>query len=142
MNEKNLMEQVRAFLRTYPPLSNDKINVDFLPADARSYAIEAVPAQEVIRTYVDGSLVGQLLFVLASREYYGEKIRQQLDNLGFYEAFSHWLREQTMAGNLPDLGAGRNCLMLEATTSGYAFAAETDRARYQIQCRMEYFQKK
>ena len=142
MSEKNIMEQVRAFLRTYPPLSNDKINVDFLPADARSYAIEAVPAQEIVRSYVDGSSVRQFLFVLASREYYGEKIRQQLDNLGFYEAFSHWLRAQTLAGNLPDLGAGRACRMMEATTSGYAFGVNEDKARYQIQCRVEFLQKK
>lgn len=141
MSQGNMMEQVRAFLRTYPPLSNDKINVDFLPADARSYAVEAVPTKEIVRSYVDGSFVGQFLFVLASREYYGEKIRQQLDNLGFYEDFSHWLRAQTMAGNLPELGEGRKGLTLEATTSGYAFHVSEDKARYQIQCRLEYFQK-
>lgn len=142
MSRKNMMEQVRKFIRTYPPLSNDKINVDFLPADARSYAIEAVPAQEIIRPYVDGSSVRQFLFVLASREFYGEKIRQQLDNLEFYEDFSTWMQAQTMAKKLPDLGEGRTAMAMEATTPGYAFAADENKARYQIQCRLEYFQNK
>lgn len=141
MSKENIMEQVRKFIRTYPPLSNEKINVDFLPADARSYAIEVVPAQEVIRSYVDGSSVRQFLFVLASREFYGEKIRQQLDNLGFYQDFSRWLEAQTRAGNLPDLGDGREAISMEATTPSYAFQVDTDKARYQIQCRLEYLQR-
>lgn len=141
MSKENIMEQVRRFIRTYPPLSNDKINVDFLPADARSYAIEAVPAQETVRSYVDGSSVRQFLFVLASREYYGEKIRQQLDNLGFYEDFFRWMQAQTRVGNLPALGEGRKAMAMEATTLGYAFHVNEDKARYQIQCRLEYFQK-
>lgn len=141
MSKENIMEQVRKFLRTYPPLSNDKINVDFLPADARSYSIEVVPAQEIVRSYVDGSSVRQFLFVLASREFYGEKIRQQLDNLGFYQDFSYWMQVQTRTGNLPNLGEKREATAIEATTSGYAFQVDTDKARYQIQCRLEYLQR-
>lgn len=82
----------------------------------------------------------QFLFVVASREFFGDKIKQQLDNLSFYGDFSEWLREQTMAGKLPNLGEGRKVMLMEATTSGYAMAAEASMARYQIQCRMEFFQ--
>lgn len=142
MSKENIMEQVRKFIRTYPPLSNDKINVDFLPAEARSYAVESIPTKEVVRYYLDGSSVRQFEFVLSSREFYGEKIRQQLDNLGFYEDFSRWLTAQTMARNLPNLGEGKKAMIMEATTSGYAFAVDENKARYQIQCRLEYFQSK
>lgn len=139
---RNIMEEVRRFLRTYPPLAEGRLHVDFLPAQAQSYSVEAVPAQEVIRTYVDGSTVRQFLFVVASREFFGDKIKQQLDNLSFYGDFSEWLRGQTAAGRLPDLGEGRTALLMETTTSGYAMAAEASMARYQIQCRMEFFQVK
>jgi len=108
--------------------------------EAQSYSVEAVPAKEIVRSYVDGSTVRQFLFVVASREFFGDKIRQQLDNLSFYGDFSEWLREQTMAGSLPNLGEGRKVMLMEATTSGYAMAAEASMARYQIQCRMEFFQ--
>ena len=45
-----------------------------------------------------------------------------------------------MAGKLPNLGEGRKVMLMEATTSGYAMSAEASMARYQIQCRMEFFQ--
>lgn len=136
----NLMESVRAFVRTYPPLAGNKINVDFLPENARSYSLDAVPTKEVVKTYLDGSSVRQFLFVLASREYYGAEVLQQLDNLGFYEAFSAWLDSRTMARNLPDLGEGRTAQKIEAVTSAYAFGPGEKAARYQIQCRLQYFQ--
>ena len=137
---KNIMEEVRKFLRTYPPLAEGKLHVDFLPEEAQSYSVEAVPAKEIVRSYVDGSTVRKFLFVVASREFFGDKIKQQLDNLSFYGDFSEWLREQTMAGKLPNLGEGRKVMLMEATTSCYAMAAEASMARYQIQCRMEFFQ--
>ena len=86
---KNIMEEVRKFLRTYPPLAEGKLHVDFLPEEAQSYSVEAVPAKEIVRSYV---------------------------------------------------GEGRKVMLMEATTSGYAMAAEASMARYQIQCRMEFFQ--
>lgn len=138
----NIMEQVRQFLRTYPPLAEGKLHVDFLPEDARSYSIEAVPAKEIVRSYVEGSTVRQFVFVVASREIFGEEIDQQLENQEFYSDFSEWLWKQTMAKALPDLGAGRKAMVMEATTSGYAMSATANMARYQIQCRLEYFQSK
>ena len=141
MSEVNIMERVRQFLRTYPPLSDDKLNVDFLPEDAKSYSVEAVPAQEIIRSYVDGSSVRQCLFVVASREIFGEEVQQQLENLDFYWKLSDWMKEKTRKKELPDLGEGKQVLSIRATTSGYAFSADSNHARYQLQCRMEYLQR-
>ena len=142
MSDTNIIEGVRQFLRTYPPLYNDKINVDFLPEEGRSYAIEAVPAQQIIRTYVDGSSLCQCLFTVASREPFSEEVRQQLDNLDFYWKLSDWLKEKTMEKDLPDLGEGMEALSIRATTYGYAFSNDTNFARYQIQCRMEYLRRR
>lgn len=140
MNETNIMERVRKFLLTCPLLADGKLNVDFLPEDACSYSIEAVPAKEIVRSYVNGASVRQFLFVVASREVYGEEIDQQLDNISFYDNFSAWLMLQTRAKNLPELGEHRKPLLMEASTSGYVMSAEANMARYQIQCRLEFFQ--
>ena len=140
MNEVNIMEQVRKFLLTCPLLAEGKLNVDFLPEDVCNYSIEAVPAKEIVRSYVNGASVRQFLFVVASREFYGEEIKQQLDNLSFYDNFSGWLMRQTRGKNLPELGEHRKALLMEASTSGYVMAAEANMERYQIQCRLEYFQ--
>lgn len=136
-----IIEAVRTYLATCPLLTGGKLNVDFLPPEAATYSVDVVPVTPIIKQYLDGSSNRQFLFVLATRAYYGEHIRQQIDNLGFFEDFEEWLNTQNRAQTFPDLGNGRTGRKLEVTTSGYVFAPDTDTARYQIQCRLSYFQK-
>lgn len=136
-----LIEAVRDFLKKYPDLKNNQLNVDFLPPDAATYSVDVVPIKSVVKTYRDGTSLRQFAFVLAARSYWGPDFRQQVDNLGFFEAFEGWLDAQNRARNFPNLGEGRTVRKLEVTTSGYAFAPDTDLARYQIQCKITYFQK-
>ena len=135
-----IIEAVRQYLRGCPFLAGERLNVDFLPADEGSYSVDVVPVKGIVKTYVDGSTVRQYLFALSSREMYGAEIRQQLDNLGFYEKFAAWLESKARAGEFPDLGVGRRAIRLEALTCGYVFAQDEDRARYQIQLRLEYYE--
>jgi hypothetical protein len=136
-----IIEAVRAYLLTCPLLNGDKLNVDFLPEDAATYSVDVVPVTPIVKAYLDGSSNRQFLFVLATRSYYGDFIRQQIDNLGFFESFAEWLGAQNRARNFPDLGDGRTARKIEVTTSGYIFAPGADVARYQIQCKLHYFQK-
>lgn len=137
-----IIEAVRAFVGAYPALAGNKLNVDFLPPDAATYSVDVVPIKSVVKEYMDGSSLRQFAFVLASRAYWGADLRQQIDNLCFFEGFEEWLDRQNRARNFPNLGEGRTVKKLEVTTSGYAFAPNTDLARYQIQCRITYFQKR
>ena len=136
-----IIEAVRTYLATCPLLAGGKLNVDFLPPEAATYSVDVVPVKPIIKQYLDGSSNRQFLFVLATRAYYGEHIRQQIDNLCFFEDFDEWLDTQNRAQTFPDLGDGRTGRKLEVTTSGYVFAPDTDTARYQIQCRLSYYQK-
>lgn len=136
-----IVESVKQFVGSYPGLKGGRLGIDFLPAEAASYSVDAVPAKTVIKQYMDGSSLRQFLFVLASRAYYGAEVRQQIDNLGFFEEFSDWLGERQRTRSYPNLGAGRQVRKMEVTTSGYAFAPDTETARYQIQCKLTYFEK-
>lgn len=138
----SIIEILHDYLGSYEPLQDDRLNVDFLPADADSYSLDVVPCKEWVRRYIDGSGEKQFLFNLCSREAMDETLRRQMDNIGFYEDFSCWLDRQTMAGTLPDLGEGRTARRLEATSSGYVFLQDTNTAKYQIQCKLTYFQDK
>ncbi len=122
-------------------LDGDKLNVDFLPDELATYSVDVVPVTPILKRYLDGSSRRQFLFVLSTRTYYGTLYRQQLDNLAFFEDFEEWLDAQNRIKNFPDLGDGRVGQKLEVTTSGYAFAPQTDSARYQIQCKLTYIQK-
>ena len=138
----SIIEILHDYIGGYEPLQDDRLDVDFLPADAGSYSLDAVPCKEWVRRYIDGSGEKQFLFNLCSREAMDETLRRQIDNLGFYEDFARWLDRQTMAGVLPDLGEGRKARRLECTSSGYVFLQGTNTAKYQIQCKLTYFQDK
>lgn len=134
-----IIDATRKFIRTYPPLSGGEIGVDFLDADTGSYSIDTVPTKEIVKQYIDGSSIRQFIFVFATRTYYGAEIRQQLDNIGFFERFSEWIETCNKEGVFPELEDGCKVQRLEVTTSGYVFSEGEDYARYQTQCRMEYF---
>lgn len=137
-----IIEALRGWLRTYPPLSKGRLAVDFLPKEAQTYSVDSVPCKEETKRYLDGSSLRQFLFTLSSREFKGEDIQQNTDNLAFYEGFSAWVARQDRARRLPDLGEGRKARKIEVSTSGYPFQVdEHGTARYQIQLRLEYFQK-
>ena len=136
-----MIESIRKYISTCPLLADGKLNVDFLPADAASYSVDVTPVTPIVKSYLDGSSIRQFAFVLATRTYYGPHIRQQIDNLGFFEDFSDWIDMQNKKRNYPDLGEEKKAQKIEVTTSGYIFAPETDTARYQIQCRLTYYQK-
>ena len=113
-----IMEALRSWLRTYPPLSAGRLAVDFLPKEARTYSVDSVPCKEEVRRYLDGSSLRQFLFTLSSREFKGEDIGQNVDNLAFYEGFSAWVLEQNRARQLPWLEGGRTARKIEVTASG------------------------
>ena len=136
-----IIESVKNFILTCPYLAElAAVNVDFLPDSPDTYSIEEVPTNSVIRTYLDGSQERQYVFVFASRFYYSEEIRNNIENSGFYENFSDWLDEQTQNGNLPIMRDGLTPTKIEAMSSGYLFDVSGDfsNARYQIQCRLIY----
>lgn len=136
-----IIESVKNFILTCPYLEELKtLNVDFLPESPDTYSIEEVPVNAVIQTYVDGTQERQFVFVFASRFYYSDEVKQNIENSGFYEDFSDWLDEQTEKGNLPIMRAGYTPSKIEAMSSGYLFdiSGDLSNARYQIQCRLIY----
>lgn len=136
-----IIEAMRRFLEDYPGFDGGKLNVDFLPPTAAGYSVDVVPVQSVIRRYMDGSTARQFCFVVAMRSAWGADVRCQMDNLGFFESLGDWLERQSRARNFPELGEGRVGRKLEVTASGYAFAPGADLARYQMQCKLTYYQK-
>lgn len=137
-----IIDALRAWLRTYPPLADGRLGVDFLPADAQTYSVDSVPGKEVVKRYLDGSALKQFDFVLSSRKFYGDQIAGNADNLAFYEGFSRWVAAQDRARRFPALDGGRTPRRIEVTTAGYPFLVSDDGlARYQIQLKFTYFEK-
>ena len=137
-----ILEGVRAWLKTCPALAGERLNVDYLPETAKSYSVEVVPCTEVVKRYFDGAAVKQFLFVLASRCFCTDDIKQNTDNIAFYEDFSRWVERQCRRRDFPALGEDRQSRKVEVTTSGYLFTLDDHgNARYQIQMKLTYIQK-
>ena len=122
-------------------MADGKLNVDFLPEKGREYSIDAIPAEEVIERYIRGRAKCQYVFTIRTVTPYGREVLQQLDNSGFFERLSAWLREQTNNKNLPAMPEGSEPKSIEAQSTGYLFSATVDTAQYQIQCRLVYKRK-
>ena len=113
-----IIESVKNFILTCPHLAElARVNVDFLPDSPDTYSIEEVPTNSVIKTYLDGSQERQYVFVFASRFYYSDEAKNNIENSGFYEDFSDWLDEQTKSGNLPIMREGLTPTKIEAISA-------------------------
>lgn len=136
-----LVESVMDWLQTCPELSGGELNLDWLPPEARSYSVIVIPCDETVKKYTTGATKKKFLFYVASREFLSDDVRDAQGNYQFYEAFSEWVEQQNLIGNLPDLGERRKVTSVRVTTSGYPLQVSPDKkAVYQIQLRMDYKQ--
>ena len=140
-----IIEAVRNYIKTCPYLKEFedevvKINVDKLEEDSTVYSIDESVFDPIVKTYIDGSSERQFVFVFASREDFGQDFFQNIQNIGFYDDFSKWLEENTKNDILPDLGPGKTPSRIKAISNGYAFQTDVDKARYQVQIKLEYYQ--
>lgn len=140
MND-TMIGALREYFLACPLTGDSRLGVDYLPEQGVAYSIDATPATEVLQQYVGGSSLRQYLFVFRSVNDYGPDALQNLANSGFFERLAAWMERQTKARALPDLGPGRTARRLEAMSTGYLFTAGPDTGKYQIQCRLVYFQK-
>lgn len=142
--KKSIIQCIREFIETYPELKDfknvfKKVDIDKLEEDATAYMIETVPAEPIIKKYMDGSSIRQTVFALSSREYYTE-----FDNEGtaaFYDDFSAWVERCNDSHVLPKLPEGMESQSIKLTTNGYLMAADADKCQYRIQGILKYYQK-
>lgn len=136
-----MIEKIREYFLGCPLIDEEsQINVDYLGIEAVEYTIDSVPADPILKQYVDGGALKQFVFVFGSREYYNAQVTQNIANSGFYQEFSEWVNNENKQGNLPDLSGGKEPIKIEVISQGYLFDASEDNARYQIQLRLTYYE--
>ena len=139
--DKSIVECIRDFIKKCPYLPDyaNTIGVDYLDGDISSYAIEAVPCKPIIKTYVSGQTIRQFTFYFCSRECCTRDVLENLEVSMFYEKFQDWLETCTRNEDLPVLTGGKAAQQIMATTHGYVFDANQDKAQYTIQCNLIYY---
>lgn len=136
-----VIESVQKWLKKYSGLSG-RLGVDFLPEDADTYSIDTIPCEEVIKRYKDGGKIKQFQFAVSSRRFYDKNIKNNLSNVQFFEDLTAWVENKARLRELPAMDKGRTAQKIVVTSSAYPFeTTENGMARYQIQMRLEYYQK-
>lgn len=137
---KPIIESIRDFILTCPFLEDWHVNIDYLGIPM-SYSIDPLPADPIVRKYMDGGAVKQYLFAFTSNEEFDGDARTGIENSGFYQRFEEWIEEQNLKKNLPVLENPKQYpISIDTVQSGYLYDAETDKGQYQIQCRFIYEQ--
>lgn len=136
-----VMQSVQKWLKTYSGLSG-RLDVDFLDENADTYSVDTIPCEEIIKRYKDGGTVKQFQFAVSSRRFYEQNIKQNLSNLQFFEDLTAWVESKARSRELPTMDKGRTAQKIVVTSTAYPFIVSEDgKARYQIQMRLEYYQK-
>lgn len=134
----SIIEGLKNFFEECPLLGDGGINVNYLGGRGGDYSIEAVPSRPVVKKYVDGGEIRSCSFVFASREFYDEDERQNIETARFYEELEGWIEERNALGRLPLLGEGLVPLKIEVSSSGGFCSASGGTARFQLQGRLIY----
>ena len=138
----SVMQCVYDWLKEYSGLSG-RLDVDFLDEEADTFSIDSIPCEEILKRYKDGGTVRQFQFAVSSRRYYEQNIKNNLSNLQFFADLESWIEDKARLRQLPKMDKERTALRIAVTSTAYPFIVTEDgKARYQIQMRLEYYQKR
>ena len=132
-----MIEKIREyFIKNKIIDENCRINVDFLGEEPTEFALEPIPVNPIVESYINGSSLRQFQFQLLSCNAYGADVMQNMTNSSFYENLYETIENNSKKKNLPDIVGIQK---IECLNSGGILDATTNTARYSIQMRILYF---
>lgn len=134
--DEPMIKSIREFFLNCPVLEAAPVNVDYSPNN-EGYTIELLPGDPVYREYVDGMCIYQQNYIFTSKQAYGPDVLAMIANSGLIEKLALWVKEQSKAGNFPQI-EGHRVQSHKMTSSGYLYTVDTDLAQYQCQFRILY----
>lgn len=135
-----MIDAMKAFMNTCPMLADIDVNINYLGENEKSGAMENVSCEPIIKNYTDGGALRQFLFTVALREKYGQNVAENTAAIVKLEQLSDWIYEQDRLGILPSFSGNKNAVSLEVIKTGWVDEKQSDTAKYQLQCRLVYYQ--
>lgn len=137
----SIISALRTYLATYTGLiAGAPLWVDYLSEITPGYAIMPTPGGKIIEQYINGSSLREYTFSFQSMDQSADDLAR-IDTNEFYEALGEWMEAQTLAGNLPTLGAKQTAESIETVNQGFRLdQGQSGTAIYQVQCRLTYLQ--
>lgn len=139
---ENNTEHLRDWFRTCPAISRaNRFRVDYLAEDSTEYALYSVPSAFKYRENILGEEIPEANqvqnFIFASKAPFGADIRQNLDNLAFFQSVTEWIIAQNAARVFPEWDGG-TVKSIVPTLTAYPAQVGASAAKYQIQIRISY----
>ena len=130
-----MMSRIRAWVESLA--RGAAPGLDWLGAEAGSLSVDSVPTSPRVRRYLRGGGRGKLDFVVSGREFLDGDTAAAAENLRFFEELG-----RAMDGaELPNLGEGYVPERAEVLSTAYPVSADGHgTARYQMQCRIYYYE--
>ena len=136
-----IIESVREYMLSCPKLTGKKVNINCLGTKMRSFSIDNVVADSVIKKYCDGGALKQSVFTLSVRDRYDELLGENLYVSGLLEEIEDWIYRQNIMKNLPDFkSSGVTPRSIEVTKSGHLHDTSMSSGRWQLEFRVVYKQ--
>lgn len=136
-----MISAIREYVGKCPFLDDlARLDVDFLDNEAVNYSIETLPGDIVVKQYADGGRLCQYGFAVCSRSFFGADVSTNVDNLDFFMRFRDWVERMNNAKEFPVLTNGRVAQGVEVLTQGYLLLADMESAKYQVQCKLYYYE--
>lgn len=115
---------------------NSRINVDFLGENPTEFALEPLPVNPVLESYINGVSLRQFQFQLLSCNDYGADVMQNMANSTYYENLYELIESNNKKRVLPNIDGIES---IECLNSGGILDTGTNTARYSIQMRITYY---
>lgn len=138
----NNIESLRTWFRECPVISKTvHFRADFLSPSPTEYALFSVPSSLAYHENILGEEVLEDIqsqnFIFSSKEFYGADTKQNIANLGFYQAVTNWILEKNARREFPEWDGGV-VKSIVPTLTAYPAQVGSSAAKYQIQIRVTY----
>ena len=142
MSEINNTERLRTWLRQCPAIAKGKyFGADYIGEKSTEYAVFSVPSTKRYRENILGNRyllpTQEQNFVFAAKVPYGSDVKQNLDNLGFFQTVADWISQMNADRDFPEWADG-TIVAIETSTTGAPVQTGSDSARYQFQIKVTY----
>lgn len=134
------IEKIRQYFIDNDIIPEDfRINVDFLGEQPTEFALEPIPVNPILESYITGDSLRQFQFQLLSCNDYSADVLQNVANSTFYERLYATIEGNNKKGVLPKIEGIES---IECLNNGAILDATTNNARYSIQMRVIYYKER
>ena len=137
-----MIDAIKKYISNCPYLDEfAAINVNYLVDKINSYSInENSSYNPIVYEDINGNKEMQCKFSFDAKFHWNEEIKNNIDNLKFFENFRNWLEENNNDNIYPTID-GIESISIKALSNGYIFITNSDEAIYRIDCLFSYYKK-